>query len=70
MDVRIFLFMVIMFLITFSLDFAKSWMKFNSFTARKRTDLKKRCPNVSVFHFLFVFVFVLLSLSPAKKRRT
>ncbi|XP_061389943.1 uncharacterized protein LOC133325136, partial [Musca vetustissima] len=27
-------------------DLCYPWMNFNSYTSRKRTDLKKRCPNV------------------------
>lgn len=35
------------FLITLlSLEFVSPWMNFNSYVSKKRTDLKKRCPNV------------------------
>ncbi|XP_005183193.2 apolipoprotein D [Musca domestica] len=30
----------------FCFDLCYPWMNFNSYTSRKRTDLKKRCPNV------------------------
>lgn len=47
MNLRIFPLLVILFMATFCIDLTQSWMKFNSYTSKKRTDLKKRCPNVS-----------------------
>uniref|UniRef100_A0A1B0A085 VDE lipocalin domain-containing protein n=1 Tax=Glossina pallidipes TaxID=7398 RepID=A0A1B0A085_GLOPL len=33
-------------IILYCTEFTYSWLKFNSYTTRKRTDLKRRCPNV------------------------
>lgn len=51
MNLRIFPLLVFLFMATFCIELTQSWMKFNSYTSKKRTDLKKRCPNVSVFFF-------------------